>query len=132
MWARVEDRDGKLIVAEIIDFDPADKFHPDLHWVEIPSGVNVGEGYIYDGGMNTFSPPPPPPPITVKIDMLDTAPNRVLAKVYINKVNELRIQMGLPAITMQEFEDAVKTELGLSSGSSTGSSIDISISGGTV
>lgn len=122
MWARIENRDGKSTAAEIIDFDPTDKFHSDLQWVEIPLGVDVKEGYIYDSGANTFSPPPSPPSSTVEIDILDAVPNRVFVKVYISKLNELRSKMNLLPITLQEFENAVKTELGLSSGSGTDTS----------
>ena len=32
-WARVDEQN---VIQEIIDFDPTDRFHPDLIWVEVP------------------------------------------------------------------------------------------------
>jgi hypothetical protein len=56
MWARIENN----AVAEIVDFDPSGKFHPDLVWTAIPAGVSVGDVMAADG---TFSAPPVVPSV---------------------------------------------------------------------
>lgn len=38
MWARIENEEIK----EIIDFDPAGKFHPSIVWEEITANEKVG------------------------------------------------------------------------------------------
>ena len=44
-------------VREVIDFDPAGKFHHSLIWAACPDDTEQGD--LYDGA--TFSKPPPPP-----------------------------------------------------------------------
>lgn len=44
------------IVCELIDFDPAGRFHPSITWAACDETVAVGDSYT-DG---TFGPPPPP------------------------------------------------------------------------
>jgi DNA-binding cell septation regulator SpoVG len=43
MWALID----RGRVSEVTDIDPADRFHPDIEWVEAEPGVQVG--MIYDG-----------------------------------------------------------------------------------
>lgn len=50
-FARIENGE----VRELVDFDPAGRFHPSLVWVEAPDGVE--ERYTFDG--DDFSPPAP-------------------------------------------------------------------------
>lgn len=38
MWARIENEEIK----EIIDFDPADKFHPSIVWEKVTASEEVG------------------------------------------------------------------------------------------
>lgn len=38
MWARIENEEIK----EIINFDPADKFHPSIVWAEVTASEEVG------------------------------------------------------------------------------------------
>lgn len=57
-WARIE---GDT-VREIIDFDPAGRFHPSLSFVAVPAVDEdaIGEGWRYDG--RKFAAPPEPEP----------------------------------------------------------------------
>jgi hypothetical protein len=45
-WFRV---DADNTVVEIIDFDPTDKFHPSIRWVQSQDG-NVQQGWHYING----------------------------------------------------------------------------------
>lgn len=58
-WARIEDG----VVREVIDFDPAGKFHPSINWVKCPATVD--QHFTYDG--STFTAPSPPPQTTAEM-----------------------------------------------------------------
>jgi hypothetical protein len=61
MWARIESG----TVRELIDFDPAGRFHASLVFVPCPEGTEQGD--LFDEQAGTFSKPPappaPPPPV---------------------------------------------------------------------
>jgi hypothetical protein len=56
-WARIQDD----AVAEIIDFDPAGRFHKGIIWHEAPDGTT--EQQTFDG--ENFGPVPTPPEPTI-------------------------------------------------------------------
>lgn len=58
-WARIEEHDGKHIVIELTNLDPAGRFHPSLVWVEVEvsDGAKERDEYLPSG---ETSPPPPP------------------------------------------------------------------------
>lgn len=82
MWARIEGNK----VREVINFDPTDRFHPSLVWVECP--VEVKEGYTYDG--INFIPPPKKTLDEVKKNRLNYI--RIKAQNYILSVYPLWYQ----------------------------------------
>jgi hypothetical protein len=64
-WARIQDD----AVAEIIDFDPAGRFHKDIIWHEAPDGTT--EQQTFDGVNFGPIPTPPAPTIKQQLDMTD-------------------------------------------------------------
>ena len=55
-WARIEENiGGEKEAMEVIDFDPMNRFHPSIEWVECDDDTQ--ERMIYDEGTETFSSP---------------------------------------------------------------------------
>jgi|TARA_Y100001949_G_scaffold45230_1_gene37411 hypothetical protein len=62
IWARTEETDGTLVVAELTDTDPAGRFHESLVWHEVTSDVEQ-RWESTDGG-TTFTAPDETPPMS--------------------------------------------------------------------
>lgn len=60
-WARIEDG----VVREVVDADPAGRFHPSLIFAPAPDDVREGQLYG-DGAFRDPPPPPSPPPPTYR------------------------------------------------------------------
>jgi len=62
IWARTEETDGTLVVAELTGTDPAGRFHESLVWYEVASDVDQ-RWESTDGG-TTFTAPDETPPMS--------------------------------------------------------------------
>ena len=61
-WARIIEQDGVQVVAEVVDFDPATKFLPDIAALF----VEATEGMVYRARLidDVWTAPPEPDPVT--------------------------------------------------------------------
>lgn len=76
MWARIIDADGLQTVAEVVDFNPASRFTPEIASLFVPA--EAGMVYMAQLVDDEWVPPPAPEPPVEPEDPEPPAPRRIL------------------------------------------------------